>query len=106
MGYLVPDFGTHFGTHFNVTVHDPVLMCLGERLGDLDADGRRLARREGSRRNHLGKGSALDVLHNDPVGVGLADDLVDVSDRRVRERRGGERLTAQTLAPFRAYPVM
>ena len=48
----------------------------------------------------------MDVLHDDPVGVGLADDLVDVSDRRVRKRRGGERLTAQTLTPFPAYPVM
>jgi hypothetical protein len=57
--------------------HDPLPVRLVERVGDLDADAQRLRQRQRPSREALRQRLALEVLHDEVLGLALSADVVE-----------------------------
>ena len=83
-----------------IPVHDPLPVRLVERVGDLDAVAQRLIERQRALAEPVAERLALEVLHDEVLGLALAADVVERADVRMRELRDGLRLALEALARF------
>ncbi len=95
---FTPDFVEHDVAGLQVPVDDALPMRLVERVGDLDAVAQDLLGRQRAFAEAVGERLALEVLHDEVVGVALAPDVVERADVRMRELRDRLRLALEAMA--------
>ena len=95
---LHPRPGQHDVGRLQVSMHDPLPVGLVERVGDLDAEAQDLLERERALSDSVREHFALQVLHDEIVGTGLAANIVERADVRMRKLRDGLRFTLEALA--------
>ena len=87
--------GKHHVLGFEIPVHDAGLVRLCETVGDLGGELQKLVERE--RTFNVAQRGAIDVFHDEKVGLVLDADLVDRDDVRMIQRRGGARFALEAL---------
>ena len=88
----------HHVAGLQVPVHDPLPVRFVESVGDLDSVAQCLLERQGSLEKPLRHRLALQVLHDQVLGVAFATHVMQRADVRVRELRDRLRLAFETLA--------
>src|SRR6478736_970480 len=81
----------------NVSVNDFLRVSSVERIDDLDGNIERLLHLHWSSTDSMLEGSALQVLHSDESFSILLADVVDGTDVRMAQRRGGLGLPPESL---------
>ena len=82
----------------DVAMDDAARMCVGERIGECEADLEHVLVGKRAAGDQLGECIAVDQLADQVEGVVDCAGLVQRDDRRVRQARGGQRLARRPLA--------
>ena len=98
---LHPRLRQHDVAGLQVPVHDPLPVRLVERVGDLDPVTQELLGRERPLAQAVRQRLALEVLHDEVLGLALAVDVVERADVRMRDLRDRLGLALEPLAQLR-----
>ena len=95
---LHPGPRQHHVARLQVTMHDPGAVRFVERVRDLGAEAQHLFERERALQQPVRQRLALQVLHDEVLGLALPAHVVERADVRVRQLRDRLRFALETLA--------
>src|SRR5216684_4409043 len=78
---------------------DAMMMCVIERIGDLDRGAQHLIDWQGASKQPVGERLSLDILHHEVWQAVLLADVMERADVRMVEAGNRARLPFEPLAP-------
>ena len=103
---LDPLLRQHHVGGLQISMNDPLPMRLVQGIRDLDAVAQRLLERQRASRESIGQGLALEVLHDEVLGLAFPSHVIERADVRVRELRDGSRFPLEALTVLRGGALL
>ena len=103
---LTPDLRQHHVRGLQVSMNDSLPMRLLQGVRDFDAVAQRLLERQRAAGQSIRQRLALEVLHDEVLGLAFPSHVIERADVRVREPRDGLCLPLETLSHLRRREML